>query len=131
MPRLHAGAYTKLRVARQILGLNRLVVLHGVAATPLTMQALALLKAIKHKTHRAIADCMDARVNAPFLRPDNGGTDALWILRGLTAGIGRVGIGFKHPSGVVGAHAIKKLLKAVPLDLRTREGVFLLDLLER
>ena len=95
------------------------------------MQALALLKAIEHKTHRAIADCMDARVNAPFLRPQDGSTDALRLLRGLTTGVGCVAIGFKHPGGMVGAHTIKELLKAVPLHLRTREGVFLLDLLER
>ena len=95
------------------------------------MQALALLKTIEHKTHRAITDRMDARVNTPFLRPEDGSADALWLLRGLTAGIGRIAIGFKHPGGVVGTHAIKELLKAVPPHLRTREGVFLLDLLER
>ncbi len=95
------------------------------------MQALALLKTIEHKTHRAITDRMDARVNAPFLRSEDGSADALRLLRGLTTGIGRVAIGLKHPGGMVGAHAIKELLKAVPLHLRTREGVFLLDLLER
>ena len=90
MPRLHTGTYTQLGVARQVLGLDSFVVLHGMSAFAPAMEAFSFFKAIKNKAHGAVADCVDARVHTPLSRLENGGADALGVLGGLAARLGGI-----------------------------------------
>ena len=131
MPRLHGRTDAEFRIARQILRLNSLVVLHGVTTAHKTVTLLTLLEAVQDKAYGTIAYGMDARVDTPLKRFKDGFAHALWILSRLATGLGSISIGLEHPSSMIGTHAVNELLKAMPLDLRAREVVFRPNLLER
>ena len=73
---------------------------------------------------------MDTRINTPLKRLEHSGTHMLGFLSWLATGLGSIGIGFEHPSSMIGTHTVDELLKAMPLDLRAREVVFSSNFLE-